>query len=153
MHLRHVHGLSFDFDPKQLRWLDAHRIAVDFEFDSPELGHFAQRVLVTGTNAVSHVTLAETESVGLFTSTPIGSTAQSYYVAGVPEDPTVEASELQQRLDAQLALGDTLLVDDARTLTGIRFQVGALVEGDRTMAKYMRWVDEFPKAAPARSFE
>jgi len=153
MHLRHVHGFSFDFDPNQVRWLDDHRIELEFEFDSPDFGRFEQRILVTGTNAVSYVTLAETESVGLFTSTPIGSTAQSYYVAGVPKDPAVEAAELQRRLDAQIALGDALLVDDARTLTGIRFKVGALVQEDRAMMEFMRWVHAFPKAAPTRGFE
>ena len=152
-HLRHVHGFSFDFDPKKVRWLNDHRIEVEFEFESPDLGRFEQRILVTGTNAVSYVTAAETESVGLFTSTPVGSTAQSYYVAGVPKDPAVDESELQRRLDEQIALGDALLVDDARTLTGIRFKVGTLVEEDQAMAKFMRWVATFPKAAPALGFD
>ena len=71
----------------------------------------------------------------------------------MPKDPAVEAAELQRRLDAQIALGDALLVDDARTLTGIRFKVGALIQEDRAMMDFMRWVHAFPKAAPTRGFE
>ena len=44
---------------------------------------------------------------------------------------------------------DDLLVDDARTLQGIRFRVGTLVAGDRAMATYLQWVSRFPTAAPA----
>jgi phenylpropionate dioxygenase-like ring-hydroxylating dioxygenase large terminal subunit len=153
MHLRYVHGFSFDFDPKDIRWLDGHRIELELEFDSPELGRFEQRILITGTNAVSYVTAAEYESIGLFTSTPVGSSAQSYYIAGVPKDPQVSPAELERRLQQQIALGDALLVDDVRTLTGIRFKVGALIEEDQAMARYLRWVDAFPKAAPAAAFD
>jgi len=153
MHLRYVHGFSFEFDPKDIRWLDGHSIELEFEFDSPEFGRFEQRIRVTGTNAVSYVTAAQYETVGLFTSTPVGCTAQSYYVAGVPKDSAVADEELERRLQEQVALGDTLLVDDARTLTGIRFKAGALVEEDQAMAKYLRWVHAFPKAAPALAFD
>jgi phenylpropionate dioxygenase-like ring-hydroxylating dioxygenase large terminal subunit len=153
IHLRYVHGFSFDFDPRDIRWRDAHHIELEIELDSPELGRFEQRILVTGTNAVSYVTAADYESIGLFTSTPVGSTAQSYYVAGVPNDPAVPSAELDRRLNEQIALGDALLVDDARTLTGIRFKAGTLVDEDETMAKFLRWVHAFPKAAPAAAFD
>jgi len=152
MHLRYVHRFDFDFDPKEIRWIGDHHIALDLVFDSAEMGRFEQRILVTGTNAVSFVTLAEHATTGLFTSTPIGSSAQSYYIAGVPKDPDVATSELHKRLEEQEALGDALLVDDVRTLTGIRFKVGAFVAEDQAMAKYLRWVEKFPKAAPAAPF-
>jgi phenylpropionate dioxygenase-like ring-hydroxylating dioxygenase large terminal subunit len=153
MHLRYVHGFSFDFDPQQIRWLDGHRIELEIEFESPELGRFEQRILITGTNAVSYVTGKDYDSIGLFTSTPIGSAAQTYYVAGVPKDPGVPTAELERRLKEQMALADALLVDDARVLTGIHFKVGTLVEEDQAMAKYMRWVNEFPTAAPAAAYD
>lgn len=108
---------------------------------------------MTGTNTVSYLTAAETESVGLFTSTPLASTAQTYWVAGVAKDPEVEGAELQRRLVEQIALGDALLIDDARTLTGIPFKIGVLVEEDQGMAKFMRWAAAFPKAAPTLGFE
>jgi len=99
------------------------------------------------------VTVGETTSIGLFTSTPVGSTAQSYCVAAVPTDPAVAPAELAKRLEQQEALMDALLVDDARTLTGIRFKVATLVKEDRAMARFLRWVHAFPTAAPAAPFE
>jgi len=146
MHLRYVHRLEFEFDPAEICYADEHHIAYEIRFASEELGHFEQRILVTGTNAVSYVTVGEHVSIGLFTSTPVGNSAQSYYVAGVPRDADLPASELQRRLSEQEALADALLVDDVRTLTGIRFKVGTLVAEDQAMAKYLRWVEQFPKA-------
>ena len=152
MHLQYVHGFDFDFDPKEIRYVDEHHIAYEIVFESPDLGRFEQRILVTGTNAVSYVTLAEHTTVGLFTSTPIGSQAQSYYVAGAPRSPDMSMSELEKRVAEQEALGDALLVDDVRTLTGIRFKVGSFVAEDQAMAQYLRWIDQFPKASPAATF-
>ena len=149
MHLRHVHGFRFDFDPRGVRYVDDHHIELEYLFESAELGKFEQRIRVTGTNAVSYVTAADTTTIGLFTSTPIGTSAQTFYVAGVPKDPGVAPAELTRRLAEQVALGDALLADDARTLQGIDFQVGALVEDDQAMARYMRWVSAFPTTRAA----
>ena len=62
-------------------------------------------------------------------------------------------TELEKRLDEQQTFGDDLLIDDARTLTGINFQVGSLVAGDQAMATYLKWVSRFPKASPAVAFQ
>ena len=146
MHLRYVHGLSFDFDPAKIRWPDDYHMEYEIEFDSPEFGRFEQRIRVCGPNSSTHVTVADASSAGIFTSTPIGSIAQSYYVAAVPNDPAFSEAELRSQLDEQEALGDSLLADDSRTLTGIRFQVGSFVREDRAFAKFLRWVDGLPTA-------
>jgi nitrite reductase/ring-hydroxylating ferredoxin subunit len=152
LHLRHVHGLSFEFDPGKIRWSEDQCIEYEIEFASPEFGYFEQRIRVTGPSAVSYVTIGETTSVGLFASTPVGAAAQSFVVAAVPRDPGASPEELERRLAQQEALMDALLVDDARTLTGIRFQVGALLKEDRAMARFLRWVHAFPTADPAAPF-
>jgi hypothetical protein len=74
----------------------------------------------------------------------VGTVAQSYYVAGVPKDPNASEEALRARLAEQEALGDSLLADDARTLTGIRFQVGSFVKEDRAFAKFLQWVHDLP---------
>jgi phenylpropionate dioxygenase-like ring-hydroxylating dioxygenase large terminal subunit len=152
LHLRHVHGLAFEFDPAEIRWMDAHRIEYEIEFSSPAFGRFEQRIRVTGPSAVSYVTAAETTSIGLFTSTPVGTMAQSFVVAAVPNDSALAPDELDRRLIQQEALMDALLADDARTLTGIRFRVGTLLKEDRAMARFLRWVHGFPTADPAAPF-
>jgi len=152
MHLRYVHGLAFDFDPGKIRWSDDHRVEYEIEFSSPELGRFEQRIRVTGPSAVSYVTVAETTTIGLFASTPVGSAAQSYAVAAVPLASEASPEELERRLAQQEALMDALLADDVRTLTGIRFKVGTLLKEDRAMARFLRWVHAFPTADPAAPF-
>jgi hypothetical protein len=107
---------------------------------------------VTGTNAVSFQTVTDHTTIGLFTSTPIGTTAQSYYVAAVPKDPDISQADLEKRLAEQETFGNDLLVDDARTLAGIRFKVGSLLAADQAMVRYMQWVSRFPKADPAAPF-
>ena len=153
LHLRHVHGLAFDFDPREIRWIGDHEVEYEIEFRSPELGRFEQRIRVSGPNVVSYVTVADATTIGLFTSTPVGRTAQSFCIAAVPREASAGAEELERRLRAQEALMDALLADDARTLTGIRFKVGTLVGEDRAMARFLRWVSAFPTAAPAAAFD
>ena len=152
MHLRYVHSLDFEITPEDVRYVDDHHIELEIPFVSPETGPFEQRIRVTGTNAVSFQTVTDHTTIGLFTSTPIGTKAQTVYVAAVPKDPDASPADLGKRLAEQETFGDDLLVDDARTLTGIRFKVGSLVAGDTAMVKYMQWVSRFPTAAPAAAF-
>lgn len=146
MHLRHVHGLSFDFDLDEIEWVDDYHMEYEIEFDSPDLGRFEQRIRVCGPNTSTHVTIGDSTSAGLFTSTPVGSVAQSYYVAAVPREPDASEAELRSRLAEQETLGETLLADDARVLTGIRWQAGSFVGEDRAFARFLRWVHELPTA-------
>lgn len=152
MHLRYVHDLDFQIEPEDVRYVDDHHIELEIPFVSPETGPFEQRIRVTGTNAVSFQTVTDHTTIGLFTSTPVGTTAQTYYIAAVPKDPALSQADLEKRLAEQETFGDDLLVDDARTLTGIDFKVGTLVAGDRAMATYLQWVHKFPCADPARDF-
>jgi phenylpropionate dioxygenase-like ring-hydroxylating dioxygenase large terminal subunit len=152
MHLRYVHSLDFKINPEDVRYVDDYHIELEIPFVSPETGPFEQRIRVTGTNAVSFQTITDHTTIGLFTSTPIGTAAQTYYIAAVPKDPTLSQAELDKRLAEQQTFGDDLLVDDARTLTGIKFKVGTLVAGDQAMGTYLQWVNRFPKALPGAAY-
>jgi len=147
MHLRYVHDLDFDFDLDKIRWLDGHHMEYEIVFGSPELGRFEQRIRVTGPNTTTHVTVAESSTTAaVFTSTPIGDVAQSYYVSTVEREEGASEEVLESRLAEQEAFGDGLLADDSRTLTGIDFKVGSFVKEDRAYAKFLRWVHEMPRA-------
>ena len=148
MHLRYVHDLDFAIEPEDVRYEGDHHIELDIPFVSKETGPFEQRIRVTGTNVVSFQTVTDHTTVGIFTSTPIGDRAQTWYVAAVPRNEGLSDPEIDARLDEQQKFGDDLLVDDARTLQGIRFKVGSLVAGDRAMVTYMQWVSRFPTAPP-----
>ena len=137
---------DFEIEPEDVRYLDDHHIELEIPFVSPETGAFEQRIRVTGTNAVSFQTVTDHTTIGLFTSTPIGTAAQTYYIAAVPREAGASEADLAQRLAEQEKFGDDLLVDDARTLTGIQFKVGSLVAGDRAMVTFLQWVHDFPRA-------
>ena len=148
MHLRHVHDLDFDLEPEDIRYTGKYHIECEIPFRSKEMGNFEQRILTTGTNVVSFLTVTDETTVGLFTSTPVGDRAQTFYTSGVPREAAADAATLARMLDEQEAFGDGLLADDFRTLTGLRFQAGTLVEGDRALVQYMQWVETFPRAIP-----
>jgi phenylpropionate dioxygenase-like ring-hydroxylating dioxygenase large terminal subunit len=74
-HLRYVHGLKFDFDESTIRWGDR-EVAYEMTFSMPDGLVAHQRIRVAGTNTVSYVTGGDVDSMGLFTSTPVGTGSQ-----------------------------------------------------------------------------
>jgi len=146
MHLRYVHGISYDFDMDTIEWVDDYHMEYEFDLDTPDFGKLKQRIRVCGPNTSTHVTIAENRSAGIFTSTPVGTVSQSYYVAAVPREAGVTEADLRLQLAEQEAFGDSLLADDFRTLTCIRFHVGTFVQEDRAFARFLRWVHGLPTA-------
>ena len=134
-HLRYVHQLTFD-DPADIRWADDGQVEYEVTFDSPDLGVFEQRIRVSGTNTVSYVTTGAVDSMGMFTSTPVATGAQSYYLAATPRTGT--DAEIEERLAYQEAIADALLVDDVRAFTGMQFQEGVFVGADRHLVRWFR---------------
>lgn len=143
-HLRYVHDLVFDFDESTIRWGDR---AVEYEmtFTMPDGLVVDQRIRVSGTNSVSYVTAGEVDSMGLFTSTPVGVGSQSYYVAATPR--AGDGAE-EDRLLLQEHLADELLKDDTQAFAGMRFHRGALVAEDRSIVRFLRYVHEQPTWRP-----
>jgi phenylpropionate dioxygenase-like ring-hydroxylating dioxygenase large terminal subunit len=146
-HLRYVHGLRFEFDVAQLRWVDDYHVEYEIEFESPRSGRFTQAIRVCGINTVSYVSRGEIDGMGLFTSTPTGRGSQSFYVAAAPRGGGAES-----QLALQEKLADELLVDDLRSFAGMRFKEGALVGADRALRRYFEWVRRFPSADPGAEY-
>ena len=145
MHLRYVHGLRFDFDESTIRWSDR-EVAYEMTFTMPDGLVANQRIRVSGTNTVSYVTGGEVDSMGLFTSTPVGNGSQSYYVAAtLPGAP----ADVEERLVLQEHIADELLKDDTRALAKMRFKQGALVSEDRSIVRYLAYVRAFPTNDPS----
>ena len=141
-HLRYVHRLEFD-DPADIRWLDDSRVEYDVGFDSPDMGAFAQRIRVSGTNTVSYVTTGSVDSMGLFTSTPTAIGSQSYYLAATPRAGS--DADIEERLAYQESIADALLVDDTRAFAGMEFQEGAFVGADRHLLRWFRHARAYPQ--------
>jgi phenylpropionate dioxygenase-like ring-hydroxylating dioxygenase large terminal subunit len=145
MHLRYVHGLRFDFDESTIDWGER-AIAYEMTFTMPDGLVANQRIRVSGTNTVSYVTGGDANSMGLFTSTPIGEGSQSYYVAATP---LASPAEVEEGLTLQEHIADELLKDDTRALAKMRFQQGAFVSEDRSIVHYLRYLRAFPTNDPS----
>jgi phenylpropionate dioxygenase-like ring-hydroxylating dioxygenase large terminal subunit len=144
-HLRYVHGLKFDFDDTGIEWGED-QVRYEMTFTMPDGLVANQRIRVIGTNTVAYVTGGDVDSMGMFTSTPVGAGSQSYYVAATPVDAP---GSVEERLQLQEHIADELLKDDTRAFANMRFQQGALVADDRSIVRYLRYVRSFPTNDPS----
>ena len=146
MHLRYVHGLEFDFDESSIEWGDG-RVAYQMTFTMPDGLVAAQHILVTGTNTVSYVTGGDVDSMGLFTSTPVGDGSQSYYMAASPHGP-------QARWRNGCDCRSTSQTNCSRTIRGRwRRCASSRVRSSPRIAasiRYLRYVRSFPTNDPSR---
>jgi phenylpropionate dioxygenase-like ring-hydroxylating dioxygenase large terminal subunit len=144
-HLRYVHGLRFDFDDSTIDWGDR-EVRYEMTFTMPDGLVADQRIRVIGTNTVAYVTGGDVDSMGLFTSTPVGAGSQSYYVAAAPVDGS---RSVEEQLQLQEHIADELLRDDTRAFANMRFQQGSLVAEDRSIVRYLSYVRSFPTNDPS----
>lgn len=143
-HLRSLHGLSIA-DPDTIEVKD-HSIEYTLREQNKQ-----RHGLITGTNTFSlYRDDNGHETFVLFSGTPLrpGET-MAYYVVGVRDThPRTEQERqaVERHLDAIAALTARLLEEDERVLACIRFRQGVLVGADRHLAKYLKYVREFPSA-------
>ncbi len=146
-HLRTLHGLPQVAVPETIEVED---YAVAYSVAAPG---FAQHGRITGTNTFAqHIRLGDDDMFMLFSGAPVGQgRSMGYYVFGVPKPSAMtSAAEAAQRakLAALRAWVDKLYEEDAAVLNTIRFRRGTLTASDRHLARYLKYVDQFPLAAP-----
>lgn len=136
-HLRTLHGLPATAMPEVL---DVEAGGIEFQIESP---YHLQHGRITGTNSFAqHLRMGGVDMFQLFTGTPIEPGRSSgFVVVGVPKGEGA-------RLPEVTAMVDRLSAEDAPVLATIRFRRGLLTASDRHMARYFRYVDEFPCFLP-----
>jgi nitrite reductase/ring-hydroxylating ferredoxin subunit len=141
-HLRTLHGLPA-VAPDAVH-VGTHTI--EYRIESPE---FLQHGLITGVNTFSqHLVLAGGETFMLFTGAPIRhGQSMGFYAFGVRDDGTGREG-VAPRLDTLRGFVQRLLAEDAPVLDTIRFRPGVLVASDRHLARFFKYVREFPRAVP-----
>jgi nitrite reductase/ring-hydroxylating ferredoxin subunit len=154
LHLRELHGMEFEEEPKDIRMTNPYVHEYDTVFEMPGIGRMQQRIRQSGTNTVALcATLNGEDSMTLFSATPLrDGLTEGYSFAATPDtrDGGPEQDEaIEMRLSIQDAFSDQLLADDTPVLTTIRFQEGALLPGDRMLARYLRFVRQYPRMDPA----
>jgi len=152
-HLRVLHGLKIDFDPKQIQVGD-YRIQYDARFEDPNLGVFDQCIRVTGTNTIALAGKLNGRSVcsmATGTPTPDGRTI-GWMVTATPRS---EAAPEQRARQLQIgeAFFKRLIEEDTPVLSTAHFREGVLIEADRALAMFFQYVKRFPRARPAAGFD
>jgi len=140
-HLRTLHGLQTT-EPDALTVRD-----YDIEY-RVETANYLQHGLITGTNIFAQrLRIMGRDMYMLFCSAPIDKGhRRSFFVIGVRKGSTT--AEQQETLVGMRTLVERLLGEDEPVLDGMRFRRGVLVASDRHLARYFRYVSEFPRAEP-----
>jgi len=136
-HLHTLHGIPKASMPDELQ-VDAG--AVSFRVESP---YHLQAGRITGTNSFAqHLRFNGQEMFQLFSGAPIApERSRGFFVVGVPKGQG-------ERLPQVRAMVDKLSEEDAPVLKTIRFRRGLLTASDRHLARYFRYVEEFPCFLP-----
>ncbi|MBV8393354.1 MAG: Rieske 2Fe-2S domain-containing protein [Alphaproteobacteria bacterium] len=138
-HLQTLHGLPRTVMPETL---DVDAGGLEFRVETP---FYMQHGRISGTNTFAqHLKLGDTDMFQLFTGVPLGpNSSMGYYVVGVPKGAEARLGEVR-------AMVDRLSAEDAPVLETIRFRRGLLTASDRHLARYFKYVEEFPTfCAPA----
>ncbi len=155
-HLRELHRLEMEVEIDEI--VDAEgNISYEGFITDPMLGRQHQRVRVFGTNAICLQFTAEDGSMTMMGSAmriqADGSSA-IYQYAGALKGDLDEAglADLAAGLDVGLAFGDQLSQEDNPIMEGIHFREDSLLKQDRALAKYVRYVKQFPRGKAACDF-
>jgi len=141
-HLRTLHGLPA-VDPDAVK---VGEYTIEYRIEGAE---YVQHGLITGVNTFAqHLSIGGRDAFMLFSGAPIRhGHAIGYYVYGV-RDTGAGPSDVAERLEGLGQLVRRLIAEDAPVLDTIRFRPGVLVASDRHLARFFKYVREFPRADP-----
>jgi nitrite reductase/ring-hydroxylating ferredoxin subunit len=141
-HLRTLHGLSA-VDPDAVTVGEYH---MEYRIEAPS---FVQHGLITAVNTFSqHLTFADEDLFMLFSGMPMAhGRTMGFYVYGVRDTGTGRAGAAA-KLDGLRGFVQRLIAEDAPVLDTIRFRPKVLVASDRHLARFFKFVREFPRALP-----
>jgi nitrite reductase/ring-hydroxylating ferredoxin subunit len=140
-HLRTLHGLQTT-EPREIAVRDR-----EIEFQVEGAG-YRQHGLISGVSTFAqHLTPGGAELFMLFCGAPVDrARRRSFFMVGVPHQGDAEAE--RRALGNLRGFVERLLGEDEPVLESMRFRRGTLVASDRHLARYFRYVSEFPRAAP-----
>jgi nitrite reductase/ring-hydroxylating ferredoxin subunit len=143
-HLRSLHGLQTSAPDA----IDVGDYAIEYRLETER---YLQHGRITGTNVFAqHLRREGMDTFMLFAGTPIDqSSSRGFYVVGIYKSGDTAAD--RQRTAAQLAgvrgFVEKLIAEDDPVLNTMRFKIGVLTASDRHLARFFKYVAEFPRAA------
>jgi len=141
-HLRTLHGLSA-VDPEAVT---VGAYSLEYRVEAPSV---VQHGRITGVNTFSQrLTLGDQDVFMLFSGAPIAhGRSMGFYCFGVRDTGGGRAAAAG-KLDDLRGFVQRLLAEDAPVLDTIRFRPRVLVAADRHLARFFKYVREFPRAHP-----
>lgn len=141
-HVRALHGIPAALTPETIT-VDDH--SIEFIVAGPG---YNQHGRISGTNSFAqHLTTGSSEMFMLFSGCSVAAgKSMGYYAIGVRNG--LPAAERQARLVALKQFVDKLYGEDDAVLSTIHFRKGVLIAADRHLARFLRYVDGFPRAEP-----
>jgi phenylpropionate dioxygenase-like ring-hydroxylating dioxygenase large terminal subunit len=146
-HLRSLHGLPA-IDPDMMNVGD---YTLEYRIGREAAG-YVQHGLITGTNTFAqHVVFGRNQMFMLFTGAPIDESSSTYFYAVGARKAKTDAGRhtADATLKAVSEFADRLYADDAPILKTMRFRKGVLVATDRHLARFLKFVSEFPRTPRA----
>jgi len=142
-HLRALHGLPA-VDPGAV---SVGPYSIEYRIESPGLVHHG---LITGVNTYSqYLAFGGGEMFMLFSGVPVAhGHTMGFYVYGVRR-AGIASDEVADKLAGLGDFARRLLAEDAPVLDTIRFRPRVLVASDRHLARFFKYVRDFPRAVPA----
>ncbi len=148
-HLRVLHGLKIEFNPDDIR-VGRYGFEYDVRFEDPKFGIFDQEIRVTGTNTIALTgELNGMKVLSMATGSPMdGGRTKGWMITATPHNAAEDQAVLQQRIEIGEAFFKRLIDEDQPIMSSIRFREGVLIEADRALARFLKYVRGFPKSAP-----
>jgi len=145
-HLRSLHGIPA-IDPEMI---EVGRYGLEYQVTAPG---FLQHGRITGTNTFSQrLSIGGDDTWMLFSGAPLARGKTAGYFAIAVRQPASDKPEAQAALSAKLdalkLFVDRLADEDGPVLDTIRFRKGVLTASDRHLARFLKYVDNFPCADP-----
>jgi hypothetical protein len=95
-----------------------------------------------------HLVFGDEDLYMLFTGAPMAhGQSMGFYVYGVPDSGTGGAGAAEKLVNLR-GFVQRLIAEDAPVLDTIRFRPRVLVASDRHLARFFKFVREFPRAVP-----
>jgi phenylpropionate dioxygenase-like ring-hydroxylating dioxygenase large terminal subunit len=145
-HLRTLHNLPLAATPETI---EVGEYGIEFRVETPVS---LQHGRITGTSAFGqHLRRENRDSFMLFTGAPIDqSRSRMFYIVGVrrmPESADPNGSTTTAQLVAVREFVERLLSEDEPVIKTMRFKRGILVGADRHLSRFLKYIDEFPRAS------
>ncbi len=150
-HLQVVHGMTLDAEPADIE-MEGYQYEYEVDGKLPNFGRMHQRIKCFGNNTITFTMSVEggPEILAAFAGVPTRAGCRGFNLAAAPRGdggPDDEA-RVEQALSVAHAMVTQLQEQDEPILDTIRFREDVLIEADKALIKFFRYLREYPRTHP-----